>query len=86
MFSGFYGSPVSRRRFLTTTAAAVLAAGTLAGTTLVTGSGTAAAGDAPHPKTFLRTGQPGEQGLFHWGVATSGFQVEGDNRDSNWSR
>ena len=23
---------------------------------------------------------------FHWGVATSGFQVEGSNPDSNWKR
>ncbi|MDN5722022.1 MAG: family 1 glycosylhydrolase, partial [Corynebacterium sp.] len=23
---------------------------------------------------------------FHWGVATSGFQVEGANPDSNWKR
>lgn len=25
-------------------------------------------------------------GGFHWGVATSGFQVEGSNPDSNWKR
>lgn len=29
-------------------------------------------------------GAPG--GGFHWGVATSGFQVEGSNPDSNWKR
>ena len=29
----------------------------------------------------VRTG-----GGFHWGVATSGFQIEGSNADSNWKR
>lgn len=28
----------------------------------------------------------GDDGGFHWGVATSGFQVEGSNADSNWKR
>lgn len=27
-----------------------------------------------------------DDGGFHWGVATSGFQVEGSNADSNWTR
>ena len=30
-------------------------------------------------------GEPVAEG-FHWGVATSGFQVEGSNPDSNWKR
>ncbi|WP_411741229.1 family 1 glycosylhydrolase [Rhodococcus sp. IEGM 1408] len=29
---------------------------------------------------------PGAPAGFHWGVATSGFQVEGSNPDSNWKR
>lgn len=35
------------------------------------------------------SGHPGGEGAapgFHWGVATSGFQVEGSNPDSNWKR
>ena len=32
-------------------------------------------------------GRPAAPGSgFHWGVATSGFQVEGSNPDSNWKR
>ena len=30
--------------------------------------------------------EPVQEVPFHWGVATAGFQIEGSNRDSNWSR
>ena len=41
-----------------------------------------------HPSAAARPGGPATSpGVgFHWGVATSGFQVEGSNPDSNWRR
>ncbi|KAA0919279.1 family 1 glycosylhydrolase [Dietzia sp. ANT_WB102] len=41
-----------------------------------------------HPSAAARPGEPATTpgAGFHWGVATSGFQVEGSNPDSNWRR
>lgn len=64
------------RRALTLLAASLL---------LLTGL-TALALARPPAQAAAQDAQPAAQHNFHWGVASSGFQVEGSNPDSNWLR
>ena len=62
-------------KYLSIFTAAILA---LTATTAPTAAARAAEGDGAPPTTAVEG--------FHWGVATSGFQVEGSGPDSNWKR
>ena len=68
--------PTPAPRFVATLLALVLLMGTVVLPAAV--APTAAADAGP--------GGPAIALGFHWGVATSGFQVEGSNPDSNWKR
>ncbi|RAV31137.1 family 1 glycosylhydrolase [Corynebacterium heidelbergense] len=63
-----------------------LVASAVAVTFTVGGGGVAVAGDATTARGTGQAASAAREDGFHWGVATSAFQVEGSNADSNWSR